>query len=170
MRLRIKPVRTRDEDLVFGEYRRRRKSRGLDDSVLLVGDIGVSRGLKRDLHGSAHATPVERVLNEDLGNGRFSNFPWEWAGKIRKSDGALFMLVPSPALLLLGLGWAQLDIIMPSFLIDNFPFLKQDKITHTFSIYYEGIIVILISCVNHMMRLLSDLREKVIFLQPLLHK
>jgi hypothetical protein len=86
MRLRIKPVRTRDEDLVLGEYRRRRrrkKSRGLDDSVLLVGDIGVSRGLKRDLHGSAHATPVERVLNEDLGNGSFRIF----LGNGREKEG-----------------------------------------------------------------------------------
>lgn len=90
MGLRIKPVRTRDENFVFREYRRRRrkKSRGLDDSVLLVGDIGVSRFLKRDLHGSAHATLWNAFSMKIWGMGGFRIFLGNGREKEGK-DGAL---------------------------------------------------------------------------------
>jgi hypothetical protein len=110
--LRIKPVRTRYEDFAFGEYRRwrsrrRKRSRGLDDAVLLVEDIGVSWALKRDLHGSAHATLWNAFSMKIWGMGGFRIF----LGNGREKVTVHFKLVPSPALLLLGLGRAGPNLI-----------------------------------------------------------
>jgi hypothetical protein len=90
----IKPVRTRDEDFAFGEYRRRRRgrgkrSRGLDDAVLLVGDIGVSRVLKRDLHGSAHDTLWNAFSLKIWGMGGFRIFLGNGREREGKCAGAL---------------------------------------------------------------------------------
>ena len=111
----IKPVRTRDEDFAFGEYRRRRwsrrgkRSRGLDDAVLLVGDIGVLRVLKRDLHGSAHDTLWNAFSLKIWGMGGFRIF-LGMGGKKRENVPVHFKLVPSLALLLLGCAGPNLTL------------------------------------------------------------